>query len=386
MNGLFALMAALVLPVYGPMDNVAFRKTIIDPVFRSEGVCVADVNGDGRLDILAGDLWYEAPRWTPHEIAPQVRYDPANGYSDCFACFAADINGDGRPDQIRIGMPGGPADWRENPGPSGGRWKRHEIVSSACNETPLFTSLSDRGRKPVLVFPVHERYMAWHEPGTDPTQPFTNHRVSEDGAPGTQRFSHGLGVGDLNGDRRPDVVTTEGYYASPADPRSGPWPFVPAKLGQPCANMIVMDVNGDRLADVVTSSAHGVGIWWFEQIRNGAGQEFIEHLIDNSFSQSHATVAADIDGDGTPDIVTGKRFWAHGPNGDIDPNAPALLCWYRLTRPSGKVTWTRYIIDDDSGVGTQFVVIDINKDRALDIVVSNKKGVFLFEQVRSKRR
>ena len=368
-----------------PQRTVSFRRAVLDTEFRSEGVAVADVNRDGRLDVIAGDLWYAAPDWTPHEIAPPKKYDAAAGYSECFATFAADINGDGWPDQIRIGMPGGPADWRENPGKKGGVWKRHQICASACNETPLFERLLGSGKPPVLVFPKDQTYMAWHEPDKDPGREFIAHIVSEPKAPGAQQFSHGLGVGDVDGDGRQDILTTEGYYRAPSDPRSGPWTFVPARLGQPCANMVVYDVNRDGLPDVITSSAHGIGIWWFEQRRSvNGGAEFVEHLIDDSVSQTHALSLADIDRDGTMDIVTGKRFWAHGPSGDIDPNAAALLCWYRLSREGGKVTWSRRIVDDDSGVGTQFQVADINKDGLLDIVTANKKGVFVFQQERTR--
>jgi len=80
--------------------------------------------------------------------------------------------------------------------------------------------------------------------------------------------------------------------------------------------------------------------------------------------------------------VTGKRFWAHGPDGDVQPNAPAVLNWYELRRDHGQVHWIKHQIDDNSGVGTQFTVADVNGDGLLDIVTSNKKGVFLFEQVR----
>lgn len=359
---------------------ISFRKIVLDREFRSEGVCVADVNRDGRLDVIAGDLWYEAPRWEPRKIAEPKRYDPATGYSECFATFAADIDGDGYPDQIRIGMPGGPADWRRNPGKAGGFWQSYEIARSACNETPLFERLMGKNRPPVLVFPVDGKHMAWHEPGPDPTKPFLTHIISAAGAPGTQQFSHGLGVGDVDGDGRADVLTTEGYYRQPADPRSPNWMFVPAKLGQPCANMVVYDINKDGLPDVASSSAHGVGVWWFEQKRTGGAPEFVEHLIDNSVSQTHALVLADMDRDGVMDLVTGKRFWAHGPTGDVDPNAPAMLLWYRLTRGRDGVRWTRFVIDDDSGVGTQFTVTDVNKDGRLDVVTANKKGVFLFLQ------
>jgi len=361
-------------------SELEFRKVVLDREFRSEGVCVADVNRDGKPDIIAGDLWYEAPTWHPHEIAPVKKYDPASGYSECFATFAADVDRDGWTDQIRIGMPGGPADWRRNPGKGGGPWQSYRICASACNETPLFERLLGPSKPPVLVFPINGEYMAWHEPAQDPRAEFVAHIVSGPKGSGTQQFSHGLGVGDVNGDGRPDILTTEGYYAAPPDPRSRDWTFVPAKLGQPCANMVVYDVNKDGLADVLSSSAHGVGVWWHEQKRTGGQTEFVEHVIDTSLSQTHALVMADLDRDGVPEFVTGKRFWAHGPRGDVDPNAPALVVYYKLHRQGAKVSWTRQVVDDDSGVGTQFVVADVNRDGRPDIVTSNKKGVFCFVQ------
>src|SRR5438046_18088 len=92
---------------------VRFKKTVVDREFRSEGVAVADVNRDGRPDIIAGNLWYEAPDWRPHEIRPAQRFDGATGYSNSFLNFATDVNGDGWPDQVLIGFPGFQAVWAE---------------------------------------------------------------------------------------------------------------------------------------------------------------------------------------------------------------------------------------------------------------------------------
>ena len=70
-------------------SSIAWKKHVLDTRFRSEGVAVADVNRDGRLDVIAGNFWYEAPDWIPHEIRPAPEFDPAAGYSNSFINFAA---------------------------------------------------------------------------------------------------------------------------------------------------------------------------------------------------------------------------------------------------------------------------------------------------------
>lgn len=156
--------------------------------------------------------------------------------------------------------------------------------------------------------------------------------------------------------------------------------------------MYAYDVNGDKLADVVTSiAAHGYGVSWFEQGKGTDGSRtWTEHAItsregatklaDVQFSQPHAMMLVDMDGDGLKDVITGKRFWAHGDKGDPEPNAPAVLYAFKLTRGNGGVTFTPQLIDNDSGVGCQFPVADMNGDGKPDVAVANKKGVFVFLQ------
>lgn len=383
-----------------PETPVSWKKTVIEGKFRSEGVAIADVNKDGKTDVLVGDSWYEAPAWTKHDIRKPGDFgDGLRSYSECMTCWADDINGDGWPDQIVIGFPGKAAYWYENPKGKPGHWPQHEISPSACNETPLYTDLFKDGHR-VLVMgsqpkgKENEGQMAWFTPGSDPSQLWEKHAISEPSRPGkeipgTQRFAHGLGVGDLNGDGRQDVICTGGWWEQPESgrPASTAWVFHPAPLGDAVADMIAYDVNHDGKADVIASSAHRYGIWWFEQGEAKEGSPvFTKHdLFPELVSETHALIAVDINGDGLKDLITGKRFWSHGKS-EPGSDKPAHLYWFEAKRGTdGLTTFTPREIDDQSGIGTQFVVDDFNADGLPDIVTANKKGVFLFEQVRASK-
>jgi hypothetical protein len=377
-------------------ETVTWKKTILDPVFRAEGVAVADVNRDGKIDVLNGEAWYEAPKWKRHEIQPLGKYNGETGYSHTFACWAEDLNGDGWPDLIVIDFPGNPCYWLENPKGEDGHWKKHIIWHSACNETPQYMDLLGNGKR-VLIMGFQPKgkenmgQMAYFTPGEDPTALWQMHPISEPSAPGkevpgTQRFSHGLGIGDINGDGKLDVICTGGWWEQPTKVDDTPWKFHPGPLGPACADMFAYDVDGDGKADVISSSAHNYGIWWYQhKPSDGGSPGFVQRaLFPHLVSETHAMHCVDINGDGLKDLVTGKRFWSHGHR-EPDADKPAMLYWFEAKRGGdGMVKFTPHVIDDDSGIGTQFVVADINGDKLPDVVVSNKKGTFVFEQQRKK--
>ena len=121
------------------------------------------------------------------------------------------------------------------------------------------------------------------------------------------------------------------------------------------------DVNGDGLTDVITClNPHGYGLAWHEQYRENGAVKFRQHLLMGKdpkdspygvkFSQPHAIELVDMDGDGLKDILVGKRFWAHGPTGDVEPNAAAVVYWFKLTRnPDKSAGFIPYLADDNSG-------------------------------------
>jgi hypothetical protein len=86
-------------------DEIPFRKHTID-LGRSESVTVADINRDGRPDIVSGENWYEqvlpaqkgeGPRWIKHHFR-DIAY--TDGFIEDISDLAIDVNGDGYPDIV----------------------------------------------------------------------------------------------------------------------------------------------------------------------------------------------------------------------------------------------------------------------------------------------
>ncbi len=356
-----------------PVTPVQFKKLTIDRAFRSEGVAVADFNSDGELDIATGNQNYLGPRWTMQPLLGEPKVFPLKGYSDSFLCFDGDVNGDGALDVIVVGFPGQTTHWLENPGKSGGMWKKHLAVEATGNESPDYIDVDGDGR-PELLFMSGNR-CAVARPADDPTKLWNIELIAGPQDPGA---GHGLGAGDINGDGITDILSPNGWWQGPGKATQEPWQFHQAPFFGG-TQMCVADLDGDGDNDVLGSSAHAYGIAWTEQTADG----WVEHMIDDADSQTHAIHLADMNGDGLLDFVTGKRFWAH--NGH-DPGSyqRAILCWYEAQRVDGKPTWIKHEIDSNSGVGLHFRIMDLNDDGLLDIVTSNKKGVNVFLQTRAE--
>ncbi|MEO6239382.1 MAG: VCBS repeat-containing protein [Vicinamibacterales bacterium] len=392
---LLALSGVLISAAPRPPD-IPFRARMIDPG-ASETAAVADVNRDGRLDIVSGESWYEAPGWAPHRFR---ELDFHQQYIDSFSDLAVDADGDSYPDIVSVSWFAKKVSWWRNPGrEQTAAWTESSIHQGFNVEFAILADVDNDGKALEIVAQENGTGQAWYEVRNGA---WTPHVISD------RSYGHGIGAGDINGDRRTDILTPRGWLEAPQDPRASPWIFHPGlaainvPLAAPAAAapaagaprivdlgfMHVVDVNGDGRNDVVAAAAHDYGVFWFEQ---GIGDGWTRHVIDNAWSQGHASTLTDLNGDGTPDLITGKRFMAH-TGADPGEREPLGVYWYEYRRPAvaaaAAVSWIRHLVDYGGrvGGGMQLPVVDLDADGDLDVICPGKSGLFILENLTRGRR
>jgi hypothetical protein len=373
---LAAALAALALEAGSRPAEIPFEKRMLDPG-AFETCAIGDINRDGRPDIVSGENWYEGPTWKKH-VFREIEY--FRNATEDLSDLLLDVNGDGYPDVISSASHANKLWWNENPGARSGPWKEHTIEAGHSIEFTFLVDLDNDGkaREVLPQWGGHQMQdpLAWFE---NVKGGFVKHVISP------RSYGHGIGVGDINGDGRNDVITPLGWLEAPADPRSPDWKFHPEFDLVSVGYIYVLDVNGDGRPDLVTSMAHDYGVFWME---NQGGGKWLKHIIDDTWSQPHAMTMVDLNGDGRPDFVTGKRYMAHNGS-DPGEREPLGVYWYEF-RPAkdGSVEWIKHVIDygGRTSAGMQIGVADLDGDGDLDLAMGGKTGLFLFENLTPKSR
>lgn len=389
-------------------DGRNFRKVHVTPLFFGQGEGVADLNRDGYPDLVAATIYLLGPDFTSGGAFERTKPGDPTGYrvGQTLGHLVADFTGDGWPDILMTTWPAGsPGILYVNPRGENRYWSRHTVLPAMDGEFYSLADLDGDGDPPEVIFAVDGAISIARPDPRNPTAQWNVVPITEEG-PWGQRNAHGLGVGDINGDGRTDVISAWGWWEQPAEADGHAWPFHPVAFGggnprnPGGGQMYAYDVNGDGFADVITSMiGHGRGLAWFEQKRDADGNiDFVRHTIMDldpadshgvTFSELHTLALADIDGDGLKDIVTGKsatNIWHYNPFGYTDADGEPVLYWFKLQRqPNGDVEFIPKLISRKSGIGRQVQVEDLNGDGRPDIATNTRTGIYIFYNEHGRR-
>jgi len=327
----------------GPAPFSSFRHAFIDRNKEAPAIdiLVVDLDGDGREDVLCGNQWYHAPRWTKRKF-------PVIGQ----VIAVLDVDGDGRLDVIGTKAPGLTNElyWLKAPAdPLNDVWTPY-YIGTGDGDWPhgatVIEGLSNKG--PMLVTGYHSvsegregNWPQYWEVPDDPTRPWIKHTLAE------IVYGEEFVVADIDGSGQPDLVA--GPYWLDWDGAKWNVHVIGDKARYPdVARVRAADLNGNGRLDVVvgeedvdyrTRTAGVARVTWFEAPESPRAEPWIEHVIAMRRCP-HSIDVADLDGDGELEVIVGE----HDPFMPYDPEAFCRLAVYKRIIAEG-TAWAEYVID-----------------------------------------
>jgi len=324
-------MTPFLLPVLLVAGPVRFERHDIDAFPAGYQVAVADMNGDGKPDVVALSTeadrvdWYESPGWKRHAIARTARN---------IDLALRDLDRDGIPEialasgfYFSEASRGGEIQWLSRPAKPDDAWTIHPIAidpvvhrlrwgdldgdgRADLVHAPLFSAGSSGARDPK---PAH--LWAFAVPPRPASDPWEVRKIDE-----ALTVLHGIHVSDLDADGRDEVLTAsfEGIHRfdfegsgsagawkkvriaegskpveTAAGPSRGTSEVAPGKLGR------------DRPFIAAVEPWHGHEVVVYTPAK--AGEPWARRVLDGGLSEGHALLVANLDGKGADEIVAGWR-------------------------------------------------------------------------------
>lgn len=345
-------------------DDVAFtswsRHLITDNMGRATYPVWGDFDGDDKLDVAAGSNWYKNPGSLSGNWSTKNIGAPL---SDVLLAFDAD--GDGDVDLFGLQQAAktritNSFAWAENDG-KGKFTIRTNIANTGAGDFPQGVVVHNFGAGKEIL-------LSWHADGDGlqsisvPTNPASTTWSIRKIASTTQEED--LSIGNINRSGKDDILLGTQWLENTGNAFT-PHTLGDVEAGTPDRNDLA-DINGDGRLDAVVGLEEGKQLYWYEAPANPTDR-WKRHTIALVEGQGFSMDVADFDGDGDPDVVVGEHRNPQKNRVLIFENQNKGENWVQHTADTGAA-------DIDHHDGTQ--AVDLDRDGDLDLVSlgwTNKK-------------
>lgn len=354
-----------------------WEKQTIDSELPAISAVAMDVNGDGRLDVVAAGgpagggskwsnlvYWYEAPRWEKRLVC-RLREKAV-----ILNLVAADLSGpagavekSARPPDLVVDDGHFGEIWRFEYNRKSGEWSGSLVVTNVVGAHGTAAGDIDRDGFNDLLVPsqmgIPRAGILWaRNPGIAGSTNGLWEKIplaASFAIPGWQEY---VKLADLNGDGRLDALHGSdakagwfGFWLQGENPRE-PWEVHPlAGAMAKGTNIEVADMNGDGKPDIVASEGHGQGIWWFP------APDYPARRLDDTLKSVHSLAVGDLNGDGRPDVAA------------CGYGSKTVACFYN----EGEGAFSRMVLDTNQ-CAYDVRAVDLEGDGDLDILLSGQNS------------